>query len=191
MAVEVQGAEAARPWLARAGATFPTVVDAANLLGEALGYKVVPNGILLDEAGAIRFQKFGGFSVANAGDVETIECLLTQPPAGGTSGTNATSAAGGAHQSAGGVTGAESARTASAAAQRVSALQRGLELLRRGDRDRALRAWREALAADPENYVIRKQIWAVEHPERFYPTIDWAWQKEQLARERQQVEERG
>ena len=32
--------------------------------------------------------------------------------------------------------------------------------------------------------MIRKQIWAVEHPERFYPAIDWDWQKEQLARER-------
>jgi hypothetical protein len=63
-------------------------------------------------------------------------------------------------------------------------LQHGLELLRRGDRIGALASWYQALAADPENYVIRKQIWAVEHPERFYPTIDWAWQKEQLARER-------
>jgi hypothetical protein len=45
-------------------------------------------------------------------------------------------------------------------------------------------AWREALRADPDNFVIRKQIWAVEHPERFYPSIDWAWQRDQLARER-------
>jgi len=30
---------------------------------------------------------------------------------------------------------------------------------------------------------VRKQIWMVEHPEKFYPTIDFAWQKEQLERE--------
>jgi len=30
------------------------------------------------------------------------------------------------------------------------------------------------LALDRENYVIRKQIWMIEHPER-------AWQREQLA----------
>jgi hypothetical protein len=56
--------------------------------------------------------------------------------------------------------------------------------LRVGDQEGALAAWRAALAADPDNYVVRKQIWVVEHPERFYPTIDWTWQKAQLARER-------
>ena len=57
-------------------------------------------------------------------------------------------------------------------------------LLRAGDSVGAVTAWREALAADPNNFVIRKQMWAVEHPGRFYPTIDFAWQKDQLARER-------
>jgi hypothetical protein len=178
--VEVQGAEAAWPWLERAGATFPTVVDSANILGEALGYKAIPNGILLDEAGAVRFRKFGGFSVANREDVQTIERLLSEPPAGGMD------AAGAAHQAAS--AGRDvTASAAASGAQRAAALQRGLELLRRGDKAGALAAWREVLAADPENYVVRKQIWAVEHPEKFYPTIDWAWQKEQLACEREQA----
>lgn len=176
MAVEVQGAEAARPWLERAGATFPTVVDSANVLGEALGYKVIPNGILVDASGTVRFQKFGGFSVANAADVEAVERLLAESAA---------------HGAAASGTAAALARTAPHAGQRVTALERGLELLRSGDPEGALAAWREALAADPDNYVIRKQVWVVEHPERFYPTIDWAWQKEQLARERQQAGETG
>lgn len=165
--MDVQGAEASRPWLERAGATFPTVVDSASALGELFGYKVIPNGIFLDETGAVRFAKFGGFSVANDADVAAIERLLTA-----------------SHTT--GATLSEHAPPSPAAdsGARMGALQRGLELLRRGDRDAAVAAWREALAADPGNYVIRKQIWAVEHPERFYPTIDFAWQKEQLARER-------
>ena len=36
------------------------------------------------------------------------------------------------------------------------------------------------MALDPSNFTIRKQIWMVEHPERFYPTIDSALQKQQL-----------
>ncbi|MCY3800274.1 MAG: hypothetical protein OXG46_01720 [Chloroflexi bacterium] len=54
-----------------------------------------------------------------------------------------------------------------------------------GDRQTAIRRWREALAEDPANYLIRKQIWAVQHPERFYPEIDWDWQMQVLAQERE------
>ena len=115
----------------------------------------------------MRFRKFGGFSVANAGDVAAVEHLLAAGGAGAPDGSAASGQAG-----------------AAPGRSRASALQRGLDLLRQGDRTGAAAAWREALAADPENYVVRKQIWAVEHPERFYPTIDWAWQKAQLARER-------
>ncbi len=59
-----------------------------------------------------------------------------------------------------------------------------------GDRQSAVSQWREALAADPDNFVIRKQIWVVENPDRFYPEIDWGWQKEIMARERE-IEESG
>jgi len=161
--VEVQGAAAARPWLERAGATFTTVVDAENVLGELFGYKVIPNGIFLDERGVVRFRKFGGFSVHNAQDREAIGHLL---------------------RGTGTAAGPPGTADLPAGWERATALRRGLELLRRGDRAGAVAAWREALAADPENFVIRKQVWAVEHPERFSPTIDYAWQREQLARER-------
>jgi hypothetical protein len=36
--------------------------------------------------------------------------------------------------------------------------------------------------AGSPNFTVRKQIWMVEHPEMFYATIDFAWQKEQLER---------
>ena len=36
-----------------------------------------------------------------------------------------------------------------------------------GDRQAAIRQWREALAEDPANHVIRKQIWVVQNPDRF------------------------
>lgn len=40
---------------------------------------------------------------------------------------------------------------------------------------------KEALKRDPENWLIRKQIWAIEHPARFYQgDIDLEWQKEQI-----------
>jgi len=144
------------------------VIDSASVLGDLFGYKVIPNGIFLDATGMIRFAKSGGFSVANEADVSAITGLLTTR----------------AEASAPAVESRETARMALESGTRDAALQHGLNLLRDGDRAAAVSAWRAALAADQGNFVIRKQIWAVEHPERFYPTIDFAWQKEQLARER-------
>ncbi|HET9001516.1 MAG TPA: hypothetical protein VFP86_17890 [bacterium] len=46
-----------------------------------------------------------------------------------------------------------------------------------------LGAWIRAAEADPENLLIRKQIWHLLYPERFEPEGDFAWQKAQRARE--------
>jgi hypothetical protein len=48
---------------------------------------------------------------------------------------------------------------------------------------RALATWRRALTIDPDNFLIRSQIWATENPERFWPAVDRKWQEEQLLRE--------
>ena len=66
----------------------------------------------------------------------------------------------------------------------VESFAGGVSAYADGDRQAAIRQWREALAEDPANHVIRKQIWAVQNPDRFYPEIDWDWQMEVLARER-------
>lgn len=157
-----------RPWVAAADATFPTVIDAENRLAQRFDYKVVPNGIFLDEAGVIRYRKVGGFSVANAADVDAIQRLIDGQ--------------------------AEAIEMAgSDAPYHLSATERelvetrtrlGAELFRRGAIGAAVAEWQAALRRDPENFTIRKQIWLAEHPERFQPTIDFGWQQEQLARER-------
>ena len=47
----------------------------------------------------------------------------------------------------------------------------------------ALARWRQGLKLNPDNYLIRKQIWAVENPERFYEgDVDYNWQREQFAK---------
>ena len=41
--------------------------------------------------------------------------------------------------------------------------------------------WREGMALEPDNYIIRKQIWAVENPDKFYDAdIDFDWQRRQM-----------
>jgi hypothetical protein len=167
--VDTQGAEAARPWHERAGATFPTVVDRDNALAAIYDYKLIPNGIFLDEAGIIRYRKFGGFSIENAADVGTIQRLLD-----------------------GEVTeialGAKDAPYHLGETERAlidTRMRRGAALFARGAAADAVTEWTQALHADPENLTIRKQIWMAKYPEKFHPTIDFDWQKGQLARERE------
>ena len=60
---------------------------------------------------------------------------------------------------------------------------KGMSLYRLGQVDEALALWREGVALEPDTYVIRKQIWAVEHPDKFYDgAVDYGWQKEQMAK---------
>ncbi len=175
MAVETQGADAARPWVEEAGATYPVAVDQSSLLGRALDFKVVPNGVFLDEQGTIRYAKYGGFSVDQPEDVETIQKLIDG---------EITEMA---------PTDTEAPYTLSPVEKQLieTRLRLGSELLARGESEGALAEWQKALEMDPENFVIRKQIWAVRYPEKFYPTIDFDWQGEQLRREREEEIARG
>lgn len=63
--------------------------------------------------------------------------------------------------------------------------QLGLTLLEIGKKMEAMAEWRKALALDPKNWIIHKQIWAVEHPDKFYDgNVDYGWQKAQLEAEK-------
>ena len=63
VAVDAQGPERPRHYVQKAGVTFPVVVDQENALARLFNYKVVPNGIFVDENGVIRYTKFGGFEI--------------------------------------------------------------------------------------------------------------------------------
>ncbi len=165
VAIDAQGSDTVRPYVRRARATFVTLVDEENLLGRLLGFKAVPNGLLVDETGEIRYARFGGFDVRDDATRHLVESWLR-----------------------GGDLGASEAAPPSLAtvpagdAEALALFDRGLALYRQGERDRATAEWRKAVERDPENFVIRKQLWAVEHPERFYAgAVDFAWQRAQLA----------
>ena len=145
------------------------MVDEQGITGDRFGFKVVPNGVLVDRDGTVRYAKYGGFSVDEPDDVAAVERFL----AGDDPGAAPTA---GAPYDLGPVE-----RELVATKLRLGRLLD--ELGRRGE---AVAEWRGALRLDPENFLIRKQIWAAEHPERFHPAIDFDWQREQLRREREQ-----
>lgn len=167
IALEHAGAEQARPFVAAAHATFPVLVDETGATAAAFGFKVVPNGVLVDADGVVRYANYGDFSVEQAADRAVVERFASGEDPG------------------------ESPEATMPydldAAERglvATKLRLGRLLDSLGQRVEAVAEWRAALRYDPENLVIRKQIWAVLHPEKFHPTIDWAWQEEQFARER-------
>jgi tetratricopeptide (TPR) repeat protein len=60
---------------------------------------------------------------------------------------------------------------------------RGLALYRQGRVQEAVALWRRVIDIEPDNFIVRKQVWAVEHPEKFYDgAVDFAWQREQMAK---------
>ena len=62
--------------------------------------------------------------------------------------------------------------------------QLALVLLEAESTQEALEQLRLAVKADPDNWLIRKQMWAIEAPEAFYDgPVDYAWQKAQQKRE--------
>lgn len=164
--MDVGGEAAVRTWTERAGLTFPTLLDADNRLGAMFGFKAIPNGILIDPDGVVRYTKFGGFDVASAADLRAVEQAIiaapVPPPAGGD------------HRP---------PPVDEGAAQAAALIRAGTAQLATGNREAGLEAWRAALRLDPNNFIIRKQLWRADHPERFGEVIDSAWQREQLAQE--------
>ena len=189
---------------------FPTVVDSAGQLGRLFDFDVVPNGVFVDEQGVIRFIHIGGFDIRRPEvgpqidalletdfsrtaslpaalkqetlEIETLRLELVSRPDEA-----------GLHFALGEALIRES-RLAEAEAAFVRAVALdptdwsarfglGTAQYQQGRTEEALANWRAALALDPANFTVRKQIWMVEHPDKFYPTIDFDWQKEQLKRE--------
>ena len=62
--------------------------------------------------------------------------------------------------------------------------QLAVTLLEQGKKAEAVAELRQAFQLDPQNWLIRKQLWAIENPDAFYKgDVDYSWQKEQIARE--------
>ena len=213
ISMDTQGAEVARRFTEAAGVTYPSAVDRAQGLWDLYGFPVVPNGFFVDEQGILRYIKIGGFDARNPADVAAIERLLAAPSMPQTTQPGfeytrsieealhrAEEAVKGnpenldlrltlaerrveARQDAEGLRGFQSALEKDPKSTRalVGLATAYLDL---GQKEKALSALRQASALDPGNWIIHKQVWAIEHPEQFYPAINSKWQEEQLQHEK-------
>jgi tetratricopeptide (TPR) repeat protein len=213
IAMDAQGAEVARRFTEAAGVRFPAAVDRAQGLWELYGFNVVPNGTFVDENGILRYVNVGGFEVRNVEHAQAIEDLLAVPSVATTPASGETPAFGTVDEALREAEEALARDPENIdlrltlAERRVESNQReqaqedfeavlaenprstralvGLAAiyLDQGERDKALTALKQAWAIDPDNWIIRKQMWAVEHPEQFYPAINFKWQREQIKKE--------
>ena len=210
IAVDVQGPKVVRPYVEKFGVTYPVAVDASDIFGQAFGLKAIPVTFLVDEVGIVRLRGDGPSPAL----MEQIEAILKEPqtsvrgqspqlPAEVTRADleqrlaatpndwNSRLALARIYD--------EEGQPASAVAQLEAATKLqprdssiaftwGLVLLHHGEKDAALVKWKQARDLDPENWRIRKQIWAIEHPEKFYTgdSPDYDWQQEQIRQEKSQ-----
>ena len=67
--------------------------------------------------------------------------------------------------------------------QAIQHFQIGANHYKEGKIKEALEEWSKGRDLEPDNWVIRKQIWAVQNPEKFYSKeVDSDWQREQIER---------
>jgi hypothetical protein len=139
--------------------TLPVLVDRESELGRKLGFRIVPSGFFVDAEGLIRYRHTGDFDVADPRVRWNLDRFLA---------------------------GEETEPVDADGVMDPLALElfaEGVSRYAGGKPDEALGLWREALVLDPDNFLIRSQIWVLEHPERFYPAVDREWQELQLVKE--------
>ena len=196
------------PYLQMFGVTFPVAVDTADVFGQAFGLKAIPVSFLVDEVGIIRLKGNG----PTAGLLRQIEEVLKEPTARTRGVVPQLAAAESKETLEKAITSkpndwqarvalarlyASEERFAAALSQLEAAAKAqpnesaipfvwGVVLLDQNQKENALAKLKMARDLDPENWRIRKQIWAIEHPDKFYPpdSPDYDWQKEELEREK-------
>ncbi|MBI4167101.1 MAG: tetratricopeptide repeat protein [Acidobacteria bacterium] len=220
IAMDTQGPKMVRRFTEAAGVTFPAAVDRAQGLWELYGFNVVPNGFFVDEQGILRYAEVGGFEIRSPEDAKAIEDLIAAPPglASAANGVaNFSTLAESLRQAREAVekeprnldlrlTLAERQVAAKKYEDAQQTFQKVLDEkppsaralvglaaihIDQGEPEQAAALLKKAWAIDPQNWIIRKQIWAIEHPEEFYPAINPKWQREQMEKEKKGSKEGG
>ena len=167
VAVDFQGVEKVSKYVELAGAEFNTVVDASNVLGTVFGYKAVPNGCFIDGEGILRYRELslppgGIFDIRDSEVSATVFKFLNNDT--------------------------DSLQPSTPTVSYGDYFSRGLSLYRSGDINGAKKVWNDGIAVEPDHWNMRKQLWAIEHPEHFYNgKVNYDWQEERKIEESQLI----
>lgn len=155
----------AKPWLSKAEATYTSLLDRDTKLATHFGVKYIPFYVLLDERGKVVQPP----RLAEVGDKSQRDSIATWLEHGGVALP----------------TQREAATTDSSKAEIELRCALAALYLQNQEIDQAVIQLKRALRRDPDNWLVRKQIWAIEHPEKFYEgNVDFGWQRDQLRADR-------
>ena len=161
VAIDIQGPKVVKPYVDKVNPSFVTVVDEENVLGRSCGFKTVPNGYLVETDMTVSYSNLGKFDIRRPDIVNKIQEWIKLPR---DSSTQFNSSIGEAMDE-----------------KAEAFFNSGLQLYREGRQKEALLAWSKSVQIDPGNYIVRKQIWAITHPDKFYNTaVDFDWQHQQM-----------
>lgn len=200
------GAEAVRRRARRAGVKFPILVDGPNILGRMFGFENVPVVIAADELG-IYFRlipRYPAPKIAFRGlkDLlkEEVRSEYISPGEPNPRATNREISESlgerpqdinlrlrmaEIYRSMGKLKKAIAQMESAHRADKKSAevlFRWGHYLYLQKSTKEAEGKWLQAAGLEPRNWIVRKQIWAIRYPKRFYPRIDLAWQQLQIQR---------
>ena len=171
IAQDAQGEGFVTPWLEKANTTFPTLLDRHNQIGKAYGVKYVPVGVLIDADGLL-VRPVSMVDIRDPAFQLELEEWVTRgilPPSWKDGSSRGSTSLSPSEQ------------------QSDEHLQNAVKHLDNDDREAALEELQEAVTLDPENWLIRKQRWAIEKPEAFYKgEVDYEWQKSRIESENKQ-----
>ena len=163
IAQDVQGAKVARPWVEGAGGTYRALLDRHNLIGKAYNVKFVPVGILVDEEGRL-VRAVGSVNIGQEGFREELAGWVTT---GAIPRTWIEEDRQGAPR-----------KLTPGEEEADARFQLAIALLKQEKVEEAVAELKQAIRLDPQNWLIRKQLWAIDTPEAFYKgDVDYGWQK--------------
>ena len=155
IAIDFQGKEKIMPYIEKLDLGFPTLIDQKNITSQLYNFKAVPNGILIDENGKIVSKKIGAFDIRDKViEKQLVEWITKSNPIN-----------------------LLPNKITDINKEAITLFEKGMMYYESGNIDQALEHWKKSVAIEPSNYIIRKQIWAIENPEKFYSgKIDYNWQ---------------
>ena len=172
IATDVQGAEVAKPWVEKAGGTYRALLDQDNTIGNTFGVKYVPVGILIDEYGRL-VKDVASVNIGDHAFRQDLERWATEGMPDGWSADKPV----------------KRVDRTPEEEEADARFQLAVVLLKRGKKEQAIAEFQAAMLLDPQNWLIRKQLWAIQTPDAFYADdVDYSWQKAQLEREQELIE---